>query len=58
MDNETYGEKLETIQAANESGHLDLNDWEVQFLNSVFFKTGPELSDKQKAMIDKMRDRV
>lgn len=58
MDPETYGEKLETINGANEAGHLDLNNWEVNFLNSVFFMTGPELSQKQKATIDRIYDKV
>lgn len=58
MDNETYGEKLETIQGANDNGFLDLNDWEITFLDSVFFMTGPELSPKQKATIDRIYDKV
>lgn len=58
MDSETYGEKLETIQGAHENGHLDLSDWEVTFLDSVFFMTGPELSRKQKATIDRIYDKV
>lgn len=58
MDSETYGEKLETINGANEAGHLDLSDWEVGFLDNVYFKTGPELSDGQKAQIDRIYDKV
>jgi len=58
MHPETYGEKLETIQEANESGNLDINDWEVTFLDSVYFKTGPELSHKQKVAIDRIYNKI
>ena len=58
MDSETYSEKIELISNANEAGNLDLDRWEVTFMDNIYFKTGPELSDGQKAQLDRIFDRI
>ena len=58
MDSETYCEKIEIISNANEAGNLDLSDWEVTFMDNIYFKACPELSDGQKSQINRIYDRV
>jgi len=54
--NDNYHEKLQTITEALDVCQLEVNDWETDFLNNVYFKE--EFTDKQKAVIDKIYERI
>ena len=56
MSETDYPEKLQTITEALDVCQLELNDWETDFMNNVYYKE--EFTDKQKDVIDGIYERL